>query len=150
MHALLGRAAGRRGERDAAVAHWRRAAAVAMEERLHLYALRVGQDCGGAEGAGMAEAACAAMGRAQGAVAAELERAAAGAASGASAPADQPWQLQVRVASAQPECGRAEPQTVAAGGASTPRRRLREAKAQDPTDPGGSRASRQFKKTTSW
>ena len=52
---------------------------------MHLYALRVGRECGGAEGERMAEAACAAMGRERGAVAAELERAAAG-----SVPSAQP------------------------------------------------------------
>ena len=60
MLALLGRVARRRGEREAAVGHWRRAAATAMEERWHLLALQVGRQCGGEEGDRITEAACAA------------------------------------------------------------------------------------------
>ena len=62
-HALLGRGAARRGDRPAAVEHWRQAAAILMDSRSHLCALQLGWQCGGDEGRAIAEAACAAMGR---------------------------------------------------------------------------------------
>ena len=77
VHALLGRAAARRGHRAAAVVQWRKAAAAAMSGRAHLLALLAGWECGGAEGRAMAEAACAAMGREESVVLAELRAAGA-------------------------------------------------------------------------
>ena len=46
MHAMLGRIEASRGDRAAAVARWRRAAAVAMAGRWHLFALIVAWQCG--------------------------------------------------------------------------------------------------------
>lgn len=70
-HALLGRTA--RRDRSAAIAQWRKAAAVAMDGRWYLYALRVGWQCGGVEGHAIAMAACEAMGRPMTDVLQELE-----------------------------------------------------------------------------
>ena len=77
MHALCGRMAAHRGERQAAVSHFRKAAAVAMDGRFHLYAAIVGWGCGGEEGSGIVQAACTAMGRTQQSVLGELRHAGA-------------------------------------------------------------------------
>lgn len=77
MHALLARHAARSGDRDAAVAQWRQAAAAAMDGRWHLFALIVGWQCGGAEGRVIVDAACAAMGRPEEAIRRELQDAGA-------------------------------------------------------------------------
>ena len=64
MHALLGRrVALSGGGRAEAIACWQKAAAVAMDGRWHMYALRVGWQCGSNEGRVIADAACDAMGR---------------------------------------------------------------------------------------
>ena len=75
--ALLGRVAAREGARDAAVAQWQKAAAMAMEDRNHLLALRVGQQLdrfgAAAEGSAVMDAACVAMGRPRDEVVRELD-----------------------------------------------------------------------------
>ena len=81
MKAVLARAAARRGDRAAAVAHWQSGAATAMKDHAHLIALQIGRQCGGEEGRRIEDAACAAMGRERQIVVAELE--AAGASLGA-------------------------------------------------------------------
>jgi hypothetical protein len=63
MHALKGRILARSGVREEALRSWRSGFNLAMEERLPLYALRIGIDCGGAEGDHMIDSACDAMGQ---------------------------------------------------------------------------------------
>ena len=108
----------RSGDRAVALEHWRKAAAVAMDARWHLYALFIGWQCGGAEGSAIADAACAAMGRAESVVRAELE------AAGAVIPQPPRPALAVGTAASSADMG-----NVSAP--STPRRKLDEAKAQD-------------------
>ena len=76
-HALIGRQHAKRGDRATAVESWRKAAAVAMDGRWHLYALCVGWQCGGKEGRPLADAACEVMGRPMDVILNELEAAGA-------------------------------------------------------------------------
>ena len=77
MQALLGRQAARSGDSVTAVARWQEAAQIAMDARWHLQALRVGWQCGGAEGGAIAAAACTAMKRPEATVLEELQAAGA-------------------------------------------------------------------------
>lgn len=60
--AVRARVAQRRGDRHAAVALWQSGATQVLEARLPLFAVRLGQDCGGEEGQRILEEAAAALG----------------------------------------------------------------------------------------
>ena len=64
--AVRARVLQRRGDRAGAVQLWQSAAAEVMEHRLPLYAIRLGQDCGGDEGDRIFEEGLAAMGEERG------------------------------------------------------------------------------------